>query len=64
MANTKALDPKARRKAKKQSRHQAKKDFQALTLQQKKKLRKFEGTFKQFMAEQQKEKEKEKAAEA
>ncbi len=62
MADTKKLDPKARRKAKRQSRRQAKKDFSALTLQQKKKLRKFEGTFKQFMAEQQKEKQK--AAEA
>lgn len=52
MADTKKLDPKARRKAKRDARRENKKIFQAMSLEQKKKLRKYEGTFKQFLAEQ------------
>ena len=64
MANTKNLDRKARLKTKKQARARNKKAYQALSLQQKKKLRKFEGSFKQFLAEEEKQKQEQaKAAE-
>ena len=64
MANTKNLDRKARRKAKRKARARTKQEYLELTLQQKKKLRKFEGSFKQFLAEQAKEaQEQAKAAE-
>lgn len=64
MANTKDLDRKARRKSKRQTRARNKKEYEALSLLQKKKLRKFEGSFRQFMVEQEKEKQEQaKAAE-
>ncbi len=61
MANTKDLDRKTRRKVKRQQRAQTKQEYQQLTLQQKKKLRKFDGSFKQFLAELEKEKQAEQA---
>jgi len=62
MANTKDVDRKVRRKAKRQARTRNKKEYEALSLQQKKKLRKFEGSFKQFLAEQEKQKQEQAAA--
>lgn len=52
MTDTKKLDPKVRRKAKRDARRENKKIFQSMRSEQKKKLRKYEGTFKQFLAEQ------------
>lgn len=61
MANTKDLDRKARRNVKRQQRAQTKKEYEQLSQQQKKKLRKFDGSFKQFLAEMEKEKQAEQA---
>jgi len=62
MANTKNLDPAARRKAKKEIRKKNKKLYHDLTFKQLKKLRAFEGGgFKQFLTSLEKEKEEETA---
>lgn len=52
MANTKDLDRSARKAAKRQSRRDTKARFAALTLKQRKALRKYEGTLSAFLREQ------------
>ncbi len=51
MANTKDLDRAARKAAKRLSRRALKARFAALTLKERKALRKFEGTLSQFLRE-------------
>ena len=51
MANTKNLDPKARKQAKRKMRNDQKQQLLQLTLRERKQLRKFEGTTKQFLTE-------------
>ena len=62
MANTKNLDPKARKKAKREKRLEFKAKLLNLSVKERKELRKFEGTAHQFFAA--KEQEKKKAAQA
>ncbi len=63
MANTKHLDRKERKKVKRRMRRELKKKLAALTLKERKELKKFEGTVKQFLLMKEEEKKK-KAAES
>jgi hypothetical protein len=51
MANTKKLDTKARKKAKRKMRIAVKDQLASLSLKERKELRKFEGTKSQFLRE-------------
>ena len=52
MANTKDLDRAERKAAKRKARQDTKARFAALTLKQRKALRKYEGTLSAFLREQ------------
>ncbi len=51
MANTKKLDPRARKRAKRKMRLAVKNQLASLTLKEHKELKKFEGTKSQFLRE-------------
>jgi hypothetical protein len=51
MANTKNLDPKARKRAKRKMRLEQKHKLAQLTVKERKELKKFEGSTKQFLKE-------------
>ena len=58
MANTKNLDPKTRKKVKRKMRRELKLKLAALTLKERKELKKFEGSVKQFFLQKEAEKKK------
>jgi len=58
MANTKNLDPKTRKKVKRKLRRELKLKLGALTLKERKELKKFEGSVKQFLLQKEAEKKK------
>ena len=62
MANTKHLDRKERKKVKRRMRREIKKMLASLTPSERKELKKFEGSVKQFLLMKQAEKQKKKEA--